>query len=323
MPPFLSKLTMYQPQHYYDELNKKEEERMLNEMLLDACYVDPNEEISHPPVAISMGETQYETSDGIVSYPIPIGTYGNISFIQAPPKHKKTFLVTLLSAAYLGGSHKLYTGNIIGHRDGKCIYHFDTEQGSFHAQKVFQRVLKMTELTNECYQTYALRTLTVPERLRAIEHAIEYADNLGLLIIDGVADLVQDVNNIEESNAVVQKLMKWSEVKQCHILTVIHTNYNTDKPTGHLGSALEKKAETQIHLKKSEMDDTIINVSCKSSRSKSFDDFSFMVNKNNLPLVLNDRIDLKKKEFVSYEDIFGNTNKADSASVSADDKDWS
>ncbi len=68
MPPFLSKLTMYQPHHYYEELNKKEEERMINEMLLDSCYVDPNEEISHPPIAISLVETQYETKCGLVSY---------------------------------------------------------------------------------------------------------------------------------------------------------------------------------------------------------------------------------------------------------------
>jgi len=36
-------------------------------------------------------------------------------------------------------------------------------------------------------------------------------------VIDGIADLVSDVNNIEESNTVVQMLMKWTEVHNVHI----------------------------------------------------------------------------------------------------------
>lgn len=284
------------------------DEYLINEYLLESCYINPNEEVEHPPVAISLGESSFEGPEGTVTYPTPIGTYGNIGFLQAPPKHKKTFLVTLLSAAYLGGDCAEYVGQIKGHRDGKCLYHFDTEQGKFHAQKVFKRVLRMTGLSNECYRTYGLRTLTVPERLRVIEHSLENAENLGLVVIDGVADLVQDVNNIEESNSVIQKLMKWSEKYNCHILTVIHTNYNSDKPTGHLGSALEKKAETQISLSKSEHDDNIINVKCKSSRSKSFDDFSFMVKRNSLPFVLQDNINVHKKQYMKYEDMFGDTN---------------
>jgi len=59
------------------------------------------------------------------------------------------------------------------------------------------------------------------------------------VIIDGIADLVSDVNNLEESNLVVQKIMKWSAELDCHIVTVIHSNFGSDKPTGHLGSFLE------------------------------------------------------------------------------------
>jgi len=310
---------MFHPIDHYREIDKKEETRMKAEYLLEQCYVDPNVEIEHPPVAISLGETNYETIDGPVTYPTPIATYGNISFVQAPPKHKKTFLVTLLSAAYMGGDCARYAGDIKGHREGKCIYHFDTEQGNYHAQVVFRRVLKMSGLTNECYQTYALRALDVEERLNVIEHAITSAENVGLVVIDGIADLVQDVNNIEESNKVVQKLMKWSQNLKCHIMTVIHTNFNSEKPTGHLGSALEKKAETQIALSKSEQDEEIINVKCKASRSKSFDDFSFIINKNGLPLVLNDDINVYKLEYANYEDYIGNTDSTNAPPVGEDD----
>jgi len=274
------------------ESRKEQDREALMELLVEKCYIDPNEQIEHPPVAISLGEHSYKTKEGLQTYPTPIGTYGNFSFIQAPPKHKKTFLVSLLSAAYLGGDSKRFVGKIKGHRDGKCLYHFDTEQGRFHAQRTFRRVLDMCKLEQQCFNTYGLRSLMYDERLDLIEHVLKYSNDVGVLVIDGVADLVSDVNNIEESNKVVGKIMKWTEEYQCHIITVIHTNHNSNKPTGHLGSALEKKAETQIQLEKDESDESIIKVKCKASRSKSFDDFSFFVNDYGYPEVTEQELEV-------------------------------
>lgn len=280
---------------------QRQDRDALIEFLVEECYIDPNEKIEHPPVALSFGEHSYKTKEGLVTYPTPIGTYGNFSFIQAPPKHKKTFLVSLLSAAYLGGKSKRFVGDIKGHRDGRCLYHFDTEQGRFHAQKVFRRVLDMCELEDQCYSTFGLRARSHDERLDIIEYVLKNNKDVGVLVIDGVADLVSDVNNIEESNMVVGKIMKWTEMYQVHIITVIHTNYNSNKPTGHLGSALEKKAETQIELQKDEENEAIINVRCKASRSKSFDDFSFFVNDYGYPEVTNQTLEVL--------DYIGNDNR--------------
>jgi len=279
-----------------------EPDDILAELQLRDCYIDPNKELEHPPVAISYGEHSYNTKDGLVSYPTPIGTYGNFSFIGAPPKHKKTFLVSLLSAAYLGGNSKRFTGNLKGHRDDRCVIHFDTEQGNFHAQRVFRRVLEMSGLEDQCYRTYGLRRLSPKERLNAINYAFKKYEGLGLVIIDGIADLVSDVNNIDESNQVVQMLMKWTEIYNCHIITVIHTNWGSTKPTGHLGSALQKKCETEIHLERNEFDASVIDVKCKSSRGRSFDNFSFFVNQKGYPEVANQDIDV-------LDLVGGNTNK--------------
>jgi len=110
------------------------------------------------------------------------------------------------------------------------------------------------------------------------------------MIIDGVADLVSDVNDIRESNELVQKIMYWTEKYNIHIVCVIHSNFNSEKPTGHLGSALEKKTETQIKLQVNEQDDNIVQVSCKRSRSVPFEDFSFEVCRDGYPRII-DKID--------------------------------
>ena len=130
------------------------------------------------------------------------------------------------------------------------------------------RPIMVREVNRICKRIGSNQRFTLKDRLNAIDYAIRSTDNLGLVIIDGIADLVSDVNSIDESNEVVQMLMKWTEVYKCHIITVIHTNWGSTKPTGHLGSALQKKCETEIHLVRNEFDASVIDVKCKSSRGR-------------------------------------------------------
>lgn len=268
-----------------------EEDRMAMQMLEEEANVDISEVIKYPPVSLSLGTyIDVDVEGNQIEYPIPIGTDGNFSFVQAFPKVGKSFFISLLVSAYQSGGNK-YSGNIKGHRRGRKIIHFDTEQGKFHCQKVFRRPVIMNELqTDDNYHTYALRAMTPNERVNFIEYILfdKYnEDKIGLIIIDGVADLLNDVNSMTETNYVVQKIMTWTAKKQCHLLTIIHQNFGSDKPTGNLGSALEKKAETQIKLEKNEVNKGWITVECKRSRNRSFDPFSFSVNDNILPEYVN------------------------------------
>ena len=265
---------------------------MLMELIAEECAIDTNDVMEYPPTALSLGEKIIQSKGGNITMPIPIGTYGNFSFVQAPPKSKKTFFVSLLASVYLSGGNN-FGGKLKGHRDGRCLMHFDTEQGHWHAQRVFKRVQDMSN-TKEvgCYHTYALRTIGYKERLQFIEHCLEQNKGKnGLVIIDGVADLVSDVNNLEESNLCVQKIMQLSAKYDCHIITVIHSNYGSDKPTGHLGSFLEKKTENQIQLEINTVNKEWITVSCKRSRGYAFETFSFSINEFGLPFVVGEIYD--------------------------------
>jgi len=273
-----------------------EEDRMAMQMLEEEANVDISEVIKYPPVSLSCGSyIDRDVEGNEIEYPIPIGTDGNFSFVQAFPKVGKSFFISLLVSAYQSGGNK-YSGNIKGHRRGRKIIHFDTEQGKFHCQKVFRRPVIMNELQNDDnYHTYALRAMTPNERVDFIEYIIYdkfNEDKIGLIIIDGVADLLNDVNSMTETNYVVQKIMTWTAKKQCHLLTIIHQNFGSDKPTGNLGSALEKKAETQIKLEKNEVNKGWITVECKRSRNRSFETFSFTINENGLPEFVDNDYDL-------------------------------
>ena len=267
--------------------DSKEVKRMEMQLLYDDAYVDISEEVKYPPVAISCGSYIEKNTDGTSSeYPIPLGTYGNFSFVQAPPKVGKSFFTSLLTSAYLNNGNK-FTGKIKGHRKGRNVIHFDTEQGRFHAQKVFRRPIMMNGLeTDDKYYTYALRNMSPADRIDFIDYVLSDVldgKNIGLICIDGIADLVADVNNLEQCSIAVQKLMSWTDEYKCHIVTVIHSNYGSDKPTGHLGSFLEKKAELQIKLEANHVNKGWVSVECKRSRNRGFEPFSFLINENGLP----------------------------------------
>jgi hypothetical protein len=268
-----------------------EEQRMVMQLLEADANIDVSEVIKYPPVAISCGtyiDTDFEGNK--TEYPIVIGTDGNFSFLQAFPKVGKSFLTSLFVSAYQGGSNK-YTGIIKGHRRGRKIIHFDTEMGRFHVSKLARRPLMMNDLKNDDnYHIYALRSMNHQERIEFIEFILFdlfEGKEIGLIILDGVADLCSDVNNMEQSNFIVQKIMTWTAKLSCHLMTVIHQNFGSDKPTGNLGSALEKKSESAIKLEKNEVNKGWITVECKRSRNRGFEPFSFTVNDKGLPEFVN------------------------------------
>ena len=273
------------------ELQEQNDHIMYMQSIEEECAIDINKKIEHPPIAIGFKTNKVALKDGnIKEFPTAICTYGNFSFVQAPPKSMKTFFVSLLGSAFCNPNGR-FTKGMSSFRENKHFVHFDTEQGDWHSQRVFKRVEWMNKGLNlDFYHTFALRKIGYKDRINFIQYYLdcmrEEDKEIGLIVIDGIADLVSDANNLEESNLIVQKIMAWSTVYDCHIVTVIHSNFGSDKPTGHLGSFLEKKAETQIQLERDENKFGCITVSCKRSRNTPFESFDFILNENGLPKII-------------------------------------
>ena len=270
--------------------DEKEIERMYFTELDDECYIDLSEEIEYPEVAISYGTHSYNTRNGVKTYPTPIITYGNIAIVQAQPKAGKSFFMSLLSSVFLSKKgQNSYGGNLRGHSRGGCVIHIDTEQGKWHCQKMFRRAIVMNDDSiQECYHTYALRQVNYKTKLEFLDWKMkqlaEEGNQIDLVLIDGVADLCADVNDNVSTRLLTDKLMEWSAIYNCAILSVIHTNFGSKKATGHLGSHLQKKVETLINIERVE-DAQEVDVQCTMSRNKSFEDFRFEIDTYGYPKV--------------------------------------
>jgi hypothetical protein len=256
------------------------------ENIYKASFVDVTKKIEYPPVAVSIGTHRMGSKD----FPIPFGTYGNFSCIVGASKSKKTFLKSLITASFIGGQTSNYTSSIKSHRDRECfIIDLDTEQSSWHAQNVFKRVTRLVGVENyEFYKPFALRPYEPKERLQFIEWLIyesEMKDNIGFIAIDGLADLVNDFNDLKESQAVIQKVMTWTDDKQFHLTTILHSNFGTTKAVGHIGSSMLKKAETVCQVTP---EGDCVKAHFSHTRGFPIADFCYSVNEDGLPYLLNE-----------------------------------
>jgi len=256
--------------------------------LQNECFVDLSEEIQPPEIILSIGEHLYKNK----YYPTAIMTSGEFSAIIAVSKAKKSFIKSAFIGCYIGGKSNLLFNNIKSHRDKDyTILDFDTEQGQYYAQRTFRRVQDITQSQYDNYKCYATRHLTSPQRLQLIDYCLKnqnelYKSPVKLLSIDGIADLVENTNDIIMSKEASDYLMRWTYAYNIHITTVIHKSGSTGKPLGHLGTYVLKKAESVIELEVN--DDKTINVSNPYSRGVSFEPFNFDVNTDSLPYLIED-----------------------------------
>jgi len=245
------------------------------------CYINPAKEIQRQPIAISIGESQYKNE----MYPIPFGSYGDFSCIVGASKSRKTFVKSMIEAGYIGGDANKYT-HIKGHNNqDKFVISFDTEQSQYHTQRVTKRVLEMVGSNYEYYKSYSLRQYDPLVRFQFIEWVMlesEYRNNLGLVSIDGFVDLITDFNSLEQSTQLTEKLLNWTSITKCHLTGILHKNFGTSKPVGHVGSSILKKAETVLFV---ENENNLTLAKCEYSRNLPFDNFAIDINKDWLPFV--------------------------------------
>lgn len=262
----------------FEELANNVEPIIDFKQIFKDALIDPAEEIKQQPIALSIGESNYKG----ISYPIPFGSYGDFSCIVGASKSRKTFFKSMVEAAFIGGKSNIYNPSIKGHNnEKKFVLSFDTEQSHFHTQRVQRRVLELIGGNCEFYKTFGLRGYSPKERFDFIDWIVfesEFKDKIGLMSIDGYVDLVTDFNSLEQATGLTEKLLKWTAKGNMHCTGILHKNFGSAKPVGHVGSSVLKKAETVVFIEKDENDVTIVK--CEYSRNQAFKEIKFNVDGN-------------------------------------------
>lgn len=215
-----------------------------------------------------------------------IATVGNFSASTGKPKSKKTFNISALVASALSGKPVLcYTAELPPKK--KRVLYIDTEQSKCHCHKVLERILKLAGLPTdrdcEKLDFFVLREYTPDQRRDIINCALNENHDYGLVVIDGIRDLIRDINSPSESLDIINDLMRWSSYYELHIHTVLHQNKSDENTRGHIGTELNNKAETVLLVRKSPENNNISEVRAMHIRDKEFKPFAFQIDDDGLP----------------------------------------
>ena len=251
-------------------------------------YLDDLAASRFAPYRLDMRE-QYEEPTPILTIDgVSVCTPGNLSAIVGAPKSKKTFLTTALIGSMLAWRKRGRAFENVGTQLLQRVLWLDTEQSKSHVRKVVERL--HTIIGYQPSQEYpmdvrltmvTLRELEPQLRLEALVEEVELL-RPSFVVVDGIADLQRNTNDLEESDRLVNRLMALSTLYDCHILCVLHANPGTDKARGHLGSSLQRKAETVIYVHKVGERSIVEPQFC---RNEPFERFAFMVDKEGIPVL--------------------------------------
>lgn len=246
----------------------------------------PSETKSLPAQTILLTDYRIKASDKIPSnvYVAKIAntkkfSRKNISSWIGKAKSKKTFAMTMLGSSIISGVDLYDT--FYSYKKNKLLW-IDTEQSPADTQKVAIRINKLVGNADNLF-LYGLRPLSPKERIEKIEEALQLHQP-DVLVIDGVRDLVWNINDPVESTTVVTMIMKWSFDYNMHIAVVIHQTAE-GKARGHIGTELENKSETVIKVERNETDINISTIKEMFGRGKGFEDFDFFIDDDGLPVV--------------------------------------
>lgn len=199
--------------------------------------------------------------------------------IKGRAKMGKSQFEYLLISVMLAG---LSRGNIKPLLDKYKILLFDTEQSQASLKKCCQRALKYAGLpidkNDVRFIPFFMRPLSIDERKQAIENAVR-EEHPDIIFIDGVRDLLQDFNSLEQSGNLIQWLLRLTAEYGCTIVSVLHQNKAKDDGNmrGHLGTELLNKLTDCFEVSKK---DGKFIVSCTDSRNIQCPDIAFSIDAN-------------------------------------------
>lgn len=243
------------------------------------CRINLSEQLVPPEVALFMARGDHL---------VPISSLGNLTTIIGKPKSRKSFLITMLVAATLKpGDVDPFKGALPEHKRRVAV--FDTEQGRYHVQKMAKRICGLIgDLYPEYLEVYSLRKYSPKERIAIIRDYIYSTDDLGLIVIDGIRDLMRDVNDPGESMDLVSLLLKWSDERQIHILTVLHQNKGDGNARGHLGGEMVNRSEFTLSVAIDPRNPDFSFTKTEYGREIHPDPITFTIDENGLPIVVSD-----------------------------------
>ena len=246
-----------------------------NELIKD-YVIDDNIDYPDPEYLIEIGG-------------VPTMPKGNLVALSAKWKNGKTFFCDILSAIFLGSDQ--FANCRSRQTEGRVLF-FDTEQAKSDTARIRKTIKAMTPMERHGdFRVVCLREAAIDtdvdqsakvSRFDIIQRAI-IQERPDLVIIDGIADLIYNYNDVIESQSIVNELAAIANRHNCCIVVVMHQNKGQkDKNMkGHLGTMLFQKCSDVFNVEKC---GSVFVASHAVSRHRNCEDICFKLDANAVPM---------------------------------------
>ena len=279
-----------------------EDEQRLRE--LEACRITPLKEL--PPVEFLFR-----------LHGKPCFARGELTGLSGKAKSGKTFVCSILMA--LCFRNEVLSVQRIEPKRLHVLW-YDTEQSDESTKDILcKRICQMTgiqqdQFPSDQFDVFNVRQRPVAERLPALEVAVRYR-HPDLVILDGIRDLVNDINDGVIAQNVMERLMRLASEHHCCIVCVLHQNKSIEDRNlrGWIGTELKHKAFEVYECAKSS--ERIFTWAQTDTRKYDIPEgLSFAVNDDGIPYrctekqLLEAQFEAQRKMVAKMEKV-GRTNK--------------
>lgn len=214
---------------------------------------------------------------------------GEVVTVTGKPKSGKTFFLSLLMTACTAERDVIGIRRATNSPPLKCLW-YDTEQCQQSTREIIaDRIRPMAAeseggFLEEMYDVFNSRSLDFAERMELLESAIAQC-HPDLVVIDGICDLIRDINDGTTVKAVVEDLMRTAQAYSCCIVCAIHQNKGAEdrNPRGWIGTELNNKS-FEVYACELIKPDIIFSVEQVLSRRYRMNRlFYFVVDDNGMP----------------------------------------
>ena len=161
--------------------------------------------------------------------------------ITGKAKSGKTFVTSMLMACCQ--SRDVLAFQRIGNEPFRVLW-YDTEQSDESTQDILKnRVMRMVDGDGKLFDIFNVRGVTWKERRDLLHEAVTRCKP-DLVIVDGIRDLVNDINDGVLAQEVMEELMHLATEHDCCIVCVLHQNKSGEDHNlrGWIGTELMNKA---------------------------------------------------------------------------------
>jgi hypothetical protein len=185
-----------------------------------------------------------------------VGHFGHLGFIGGKPGTMKSTLLRYIAASGSGTNPLGFRLNL----GGRKIMWYDGEQPDDIVVRGVRQIVKMTRATaplESFFEMASMNHILDPrERRKAlwadIFGRVDPRGETGVIIIDGIANFVNNINDFEEANTVVNQCIQVAKRLNCMVIVLAHLadRESGSKLFGALGTEVEKLASWGFHMER-------------------------------------------------------------------------